>query len=417
MYKLLIADDEAVERQVLRLFVEKSELEIDTILECGNGVDAVRIALAEQPQICILDIKMPGMDGLEVMERLKSVDSNCKVILSTAYSYFDYAVRALHLGAMDFLVKPVKKDVLLRALNRAIDELDDEQEELRRRQRITDMSYVLEKRILRELATGQIDEETLWFLDGIGLSNEILCAAFFWRLERELSEEEKERISRYLRKQMSALGYRHLLFVHRTSIDALVMGGGDFPTEEGKQATQQVFAEALEKFQVPYRGAAGPWVNDIFQIELSYVAARKELHEQVLAPVVDFISEPEEPKKEQDVKQAALPAEITEMCRYLEEHYSEKLSLEDVTQKVGFSKYYGGRLFKQYMGTTIIDYLIQIRMNKAKELLAQGEYSIKQISYMIGYQDPNYFTWSFKKAMGMSPVKYRYFQNPGQDRG
>lgn len=411
MYKLLIADDEALERQALRFFVENSELEIDTILECGNGIDAVRIALAEQPQICILDIKMPGMSGLEVMEQLKSVNGSCKVILSTAYSYFDYAVRALHLGAMDFLVKPVKKEVLLRAVNRAIDELDEEQNTMKRRQRITDMSYVLEKRILRELATGQIDEETLWFLDGIGLASEILCAAFFWRLERELSEEEKERISRNLRKKMSAAGYSHLLFVHRTSIDALVMGGAGLMTEEAWSVTRQIFKETLEEFHVPYRAATGPWVNDIFQIELSYVEARKALHEEILAPVVDFINEPPELKKENDVRQAGKPPEIAEMCRYLEEHYSEKLSLEDVTQKVGFSKYYGGRLFKQYMGTTIIDYLIQIRMNRAKELLEQGEYSIKQISYMIGYQDPNYFTWSFKKAMGISPVKYRYSQN------
>lgn len=411
MYKLLIADDEVLERQALRFFIENSELEIGTIFECGNGIDAVRIALADQPEICILDIKMPGMSGLEVMERLKSVDRKCKVIFSTAYSDFDYAVHALHLGAMDFLVKPVKKDVLLRAVNRAIDELDEEQDAIKRRQRVTDMSYVLEKRILRELATGQIDEETLWFLDGIGLSNEILCAAFFWRLERELSEEEKERISRHLRKQMSAAGYRHLLFVHRTSIDALVMGGAELPSETAEETTRQIFKETLEEFQVPHRAAAGPWVNDIFQIELSYVEARKALHEQVLAPVVDFINEPVELKKENNAKQAAMPPEIVGMCRYLEEHYSEKLSLEDVTQKVGFSKYYGGRLFKQYMGTTIIDYLIQIRMNKAKELLAQEKYSIKQISYMIGYQDPNYFTWSFKKAMGMSPVKYRYSQN------
>ncbi len=411
MYKLLIADDEILERQALRYFVEGSELEIETILEAGNGMDAVRMALAEQPDLCILDIKMPGLNGLEVMEQLRSFNRQCKVILSTAYSDFDYAVQALQLGALDFLVKPVKKEVLLRALTRAIDELDEQQSLSRRKQRVTDMSYVLEKRILRELVTGQIDEETLWFLDGIGLGSDILCAGFFWRLERKLSEEEKASLSLHLRKELTAAGCQHLLFVHRTSIDLLILGTSALPQEETQTAVTRIFRRALHQFQIPSRSAAGSWVNDIFQIELSYVEAKKALSEPVLSPVVDFLSAPDSLKVD-SIHDSREPAEIKEMCRYLEEHYSEKISLEDVTQKVGFSKYYGGRLFKQYMGTTIIDYLIQIRMNKAKELLLQDEYSVKQISYMIGYQDPNYFTWSFKKAMGMSPVKYRYTKRP-----
>lgn len=411
MYKLLIADDELLERQALRYFVEHSGLEIKTILDAGNGVDAVRLALAEQPDICLLDIKMPGLTGLEVMEQLRSFDKQCKVVVSTAYSEFDYALQAFHLGALDFLVKPVKKEVLLRVLTRAIDELDEEQNQIRRKQRTTDMSYVLEKRILRELVTGHIDEETLWFLDGIGLSKDILCAGFYWHLERRLDEQEKASLSLYLRRELTAAGYQHLLFVHSTSIDLLVMGHSSLITEEAQHIVTDIFNKALGEYQIPCRAAVGPWVNDIFQIEFSYVEARKALGESVLSPVVDFLSAPDS-QKDDSSKGRREPPEIKEMCRYMEEHYSENISLVDVTQKVGFSKYYGGRLFKQYMGTTIIDYLIQIRMNKAKELLLQDEYSIKQISYMIGYQDPNYFTWSFKKTMGVSPVKYRYAQNP-----
>ena len=200
MYKLLIVDDEPLERQALRFFVEHSKLEIDTILEAGNGIDAVQLALTQQPDLCVLDIKMPGLSGLEVMEQIKSVNKHCRVVFSTAYSYFDYAVRALQLGALDFLVKPVKKETLVRVLNRGIDELDAEQSEEENRTRIKDMTYILEKRILRELVTGQVDEETLWFLEYHGISSNSRCAAFFWRLLRGLNEEEKERISRHLRR-------------------------------------------------------------------------------------------------------------------------------------------------------------------------------------------------------------------------
>lgn len=119
----------------------------------------------------------------------------------------------------------------------------------------------------------------------------------------------------------------------------------------------------------------------------------------------------EEPSGEKDLKE--VPAEIESVCRYMKEHYSEKITLTSIADSVGFSKYYISRLFKKHMGVTIIDYLIKIRLDKAKELLEKGDYSIKQISFMVGYSDPNYFTWSFKKYLGLSPIKFRYFQNLG----
>lgn len=411
MYKLLIVDDEPLERQALRFFVEHSKLEIGEILECGNGIDAVRLALTEQPNICVLDIRMPGLNGLEVMEQIKSVNHQCKVVFSTAYSYFDNAVKALRLGAMDFLVKPVKKETLLRVLNKAIDELDAERSEIEYHRRVTDISYVLEKRILRELVTGQLDEETLWFLEGREIPSDALCACFFWRLGRTLTEQEKAELSLQLRAELTATGYKHLLFVHRQSIDFVVFGSATTQRELAERLIREIFQRALDGFSVSCRSAQGSWVEDVFSLELSYMEARRALNEEAQPPAVDLISGAPAAREEAEGRGSAPPPEILAICEYLKEHYAEKITLGEVTQRVGLSKYYGGRLFKQYMGTTIIDYLIQIRLNKAKELLAQGEYSIKQISYMVGYQDPNYFTWSFKKAAGVSPVKYRYFQN------
>ena len=410
MYKLLIVDDEPLERQVLRFFVENSKLELGPILECGNGVDAVRLALTEQPDICILDIKMPGLSGPEVMEQLKSVNPGCRVIFSTAYSYFDYAVKALQMGALDFLVKPVKKETLIRVLGRAVELLDKERGDREYQDRVTDMSYVLEKRILRELVTGQIDEETLWFLEGMHIPGDAKCASFFWRLERELSEEEKMRLSRLLRREMADTGYTHLLFVHRSSIDFLVFGSATLQTQVAEETVFSIFDRALEQYDVPARGAAGDWKDDVFQLEDSYGEARRRLNEADAPPAVDYIGRQGQ-SQEEESRGAAVPPEIKAICTYLEENYTQRITLEEITQRVGFSKYYGGRLFKQYMGTTIIDYLIQIRISKAKELLSQGEHSIKQISFMVGYRDPNYFTWSFKKATGLSPAKYQYLQN------
>lgn len=421
MYKLLIVDDEPLERQALRFFVEHSKLEIDTILEAGNGIDAVQLALTEQPDLCILDIKMPGLSGLEVMEQMKSVNRHCRVVFSTAYSYFDYAVRALQLGALDFLVKPVKKETLIRVLNKGIDELDAEQNEAENKIRIKDMTYILEKRILRELVTGIVDEETLWFLEQRGVASDARCVSFYWRLHRQISEEEKETISRQLRRELTHTGYKYQLYAHKRSIDFLLYGRETMQTGKMESVVLDIFARTLAEYGVPYAVGVGSWVDDVTQLEQSYIEAKTAADgtgEGSGAQTAVHIMQEAPAQQKQPSPEAqtmpdpqAAPAEIKKMCAYMQENYAEKISLEDVTQHVGFSKFYGGRLFKQHMGMTIIEYLIDVRLTHAKELLAQGEFSIKQISFMVGYQDPNYFTWSFKKATGISPVKYRYFQN------
>lgn len=421
MYKLLIVDDEPLERQALRFFVEHSKLEIDTILEAGNGIDAVQLALTEQPDLCILDIKMPGLSGLEVMEQMKSVNRHCRVVFSTAYSYFDYAVRALQLGALDFLVKPVKKETLIRVLNKGIDELDAEQNEAENKIRIKDMTYILEKRILRELVTGIVDEETLWFLEQRGVASDARCVSFYWRLHRQISEEEKETISRQLRRELTHTGYKYQLYAHKRSIDFLLYGRETMQTGKMESVVLDIFARMLAEYGVPYAVGVGSWVDDVTQLEQSYIEAKTAADgtgEGSGAQTAVHIMQEAPAQQKQPSPEAqtmpdpqAAPAEIKKMCAYMQENYAEKISLEDVTQHVGFSKFYGGRLFKQHMGMTIIEYLIDVRLTHAKELLAQGEFSIKQISFMVGYQDPNYFTWSFKKATGISPVKYRYFQN------
>lgn len=351
---------------------------------------------------------MPGLSGLEAMEQIRAVNKSCKIIFSTAYSYFDYAVKALQAGALDFMVKPVKKEKLIQVINKAIDQLDAEHNQEAYQSKITDLTYVLEKRILRELITGQTDEETLWFFDAMGIREPFGCI-FFVRFKREISEEEKAGLSKLLRADLTAAGYTHLLYVHRKSIDFMVFSKTGDQTEKIARHVEKIFAYAMDSLQIPHAIGAGSWEEDLMQMEFSYLCAKEGVGEYVTAEQREIIVE--EPSGEKDLKE--VPAEIESVCRYMKEHYSEKITLTSIADSVGFSKYYISRLFKKHMGVTIIDYLIKIRLDKAKELLEKGDYSIKQISFMVGYSDPNYFTWSFKKYLGLSPIKYRYFQNLG----
>lgn len=127
MYKILIADDEELERKALGLFIEKSNFPIDKILIAEDGNDAFVKIVCDKPDIIILDINMPELSGLDVLEKIRKEDIDSKVIISTAFDEFDYAVKALKLGAMDFLVKPVNRKVFCKAIQKIIDRLQIEE--------------------------------------------------------------------------------------------------------------------------------------------------------------------------------------------------------------------------------------------------------------------------------------------------
>jgi len=92
---------------------------------------------------------------------------------------------------------------------------------------------------------------------------------------------------------------------------------------------------------------------------------------------------------------------------YIKENYNKEITLDDVSKKIAISPYYFSKLFKKTEGNNFIDYLTNLRLTKAKELLLGGGLSMKEISREVGYSDPNYFSRTFKKNVGVPPTEYR----------
>jgi two-component system response regulator AlgR len=114
--RVLIVDDEQLARDRLsRMVAELDEYEVAG--EAGTGQDAVRLVAGLQPEIVLLDIRMPGMDGLEAARHLESVDEPPAVIFCTAYE--EHAIEAFNLQAVGYLLKPVRRENLRQALGNA----------------------------------------------------------------------------------------------------------------------------------------------------------------------------------------------------------------------------------------------------------------------------------------------------------
>ncbi len=124
MYKILIADDERLERMAVRQIIENNFNEKCTIVEAENGRKALEVC--DNLDIAILDIKMPGISGIEVARKIKSDYPNCKIIMLTGFTYFTYAKECINIGVVEFLVKPFLEEDIIKAVKRTIELLEAE---------------------------------------------------------------------------------------------------------------------------------------------------------------------------------------------------------------------------------------------------------------------------------------------------
>lgn len=124
MIRLLIADDEMLEREALADIVMR-RFDHEVILEkVENGRKAADSAILWEADLILMDIEMPGMNGLDAARAVLEQRPDCKVIFITAYSLFQYAHEAVHLGACDYLLKPVDPDEVEAAIRRAIRQIE-----------------------------------------------------------------------------------------------------------------------------------------------------------------------------------------------------------------------------------------------------------------------------------------------------
>lgn len=149
--KLLIADDEDTIRNGIAKYIQLHTDRFDKIYLAANGREAVDIIFRDKPDIMFLDVQMPLLDGIEVMQEAKRADILPYTMILSAYDEFKYCQQALRFGAKEYLLKPVRSSDILQMVNRAADELFGTQKEVR-------MEVTEEKNRLVESAREYMEE-------------------------------------------------------------------------------------------------------------------------------------------------------------------------------------------------------------------------------------------------------------------
>ena len=235
---LLIADDENLELKVIEKTVKKYFVDELEIFASSNGRKASQICDEVKPDIALLDIEMPGMNGIELAKYIKEKYADCIIIFITAYDRFDYAIEAMHIKAFDYLLKPWKEERLCELINTAIENVRSMQK--------TDSIVHSQKDIIKD---------------------------------------------------------------------------------------------------------------------------------------------------------------------YIDRNYKKDISAKDVAGILGYSDVYFSKVFKQLFDDNFINYLTKIRIDRAKVLLKDISFNIKEVGKSVGYADSNYFTKVFKRSIGISPSEYRNRHN------
>ena len=116
--RIFIADDHLIVREGLRLILE-TEDDFMLVGEADDGAEAVRLVIELQPDVVLMDLRMPGMDGLTAIERLRETQPHIAVVILTTYNEDDLMVRGLRAGARGFLLKDTDRETLFRAIRAA----------------------------------------------------------------------------------------------------------------------------------------------------------------------------------------------------------------------------------------------------------------------------------------------------------
>ncbi len=158
---VLVVDDEELQRRAVAALVERAGRGRYRVLQAGDGKAAVELAAADRPEVVLMDLKMPGLDGLEAARRIRLLDPPPRVIFLTAYDEFEYAREAVKIGALDYLLKPADPKELERLLRAAEDEARDAAERSRReqefRRRLSRAMPLLRQELLHDLLAGGLD--------------------------------------------------------------------------------------------------------------------------------------------------------------------------------------------------------------------------------------------------------------------
>lgn len=419
MLRLLIADDEKYDRDSINGILSvgfTGQLEIS---EARNGREAIEISERLRPDIVIMDIKMPGINGLNAIHEIRKLLPGVYFIIITAYDYFDFAVEAVKNNVKEYVLKPFSKTELLEKVKEAVNTVNAERErrrlEIENQEKLCNLMPVLENELSFSIINNSIyniDYDTYMRYLNINFVN--TCAMVVQIRESSGSPKSVEGSSEVIKFQIGEyikeyIGRRYRAIASYRFTKELVYficlenyGNEDETRLKVTSLASDLKREIKRYFDISLRIGIGSFYSGLNVMHKSYKEACASLeYKTENSDIICYMD------IENDVNDREKVALFRNVEQYILDNLKEELDLEKVAAKFNLSSFYFSRTFKEVVGHNFSDYINIVRISRAKELLKNDRMSVKEICFSVGYSDPNYFSKVFKKYLGISPTEYK----------
>jgi two-component system response regulator YesN len=344
--KVLIADDKPSVCGSLRRLVPWERLEAKILAECSNGKEALEIALEQQPDLIIADVRLPVVDGPELAERLHKLLPDVSLIMLTDFQDFAYARTAIRYGFTDYILMPLHKTKLDQLAGR-IGRLSQERKLRDRFHKTLDDAHMRDKWV-EQLKLGEPDSFN----------------AFFESAFQNL-RSARDHVVRDIGSKLVAV----LLEAGKSS--GLHTGYQGLPPEQ----IWERFAQAKTKAELH------DLVHDLIDDVTQYAIERKRSRAMFVVECVNSLIS----------------------CKYGDPEFT----VYSVAAELCLSPSSVSAVYREWTGDNISAAITRQRMEQARRLLSDTELSVQAIADRIGYPDPNYFAKVFKKNENTTPLQYR----------
>jgi two-component system response regulator YesN len=532
-YKILLVDDETAVREGIRSRTPWETFGFSVVGEAGNGIEALELIEEFHPDVVITDIRMPYLDGMELIKKIRESYPPITIIILSGYDEFTYAQQAIRYDVSEYVLKPVSVEDICKLLQRTAKRLDEDIIRMQDRDRLEkaykqalplirekflvslltsvqqtpDLSVIAKAREYGYDLTGdefivatfetdhkqeeapfqamamlQVAEEVLQKEKGslvFQFENQVIAIfsdnsfsqkqydSIFLKKTFRLAEQLQAYLGKYFsfpifiglgtlehtpsaiaksyRQALSALNYssfypeQNILFIGdleksgkepgkanlealcSTFITSVKMGTEEqvlnniealfgehaaYLSQEGLQSYMLGILAALNELVESYGHSLstlleGQGTRNIFSElgNLSTLGKARRWFARLSCDIRTVISGQRQNSHIQFVEQAK---------ELISTHYYEMgFGLDQICETIGVSPAYFSTTFKRETGFSFVQYLTNTRMSRAKELLVKTEEKTYEIARSVGFSEPNYFSFCFKRYEGISPSQYR----------
>lgn len=357
-YNVVIIDDEPWTREVVRSLGKWNEYGLQVVGEAADGEYGLELIRQVKPEIVITDIRMPHLNGLDLIRKLREDGNDSLVIFISGYDEFEYARTALALNASSYILKPIKEE-----------ELNDQ---------LLKCKIALGKRNRKE-------KEQLFF---VGNFISASWADDFYTIRNEIYEA--------LRGQQ-----KDMLKDKFLGILAMITKCNQKDNWIPQNHIVGIYY-TLTNILSSYINSCGYTIAEIFvDRNTSFVFSKQSTLETMLQFLYELFLVGID--KLEELQRNKNKLDIDRITRYIDENYCKGITLEETASRFYVSKEYLSKLFKQRIGESFSEYVTSKRMEKAKELICDLKLPLKDVSEMIGYIDLAHFYKVFKKYYGKTP--------------